>query len=176
MDSTHDKAPSAPADRLWQEAVALVEADLHHDAVAEAYEVYCAEVARSRLSDRVGEVRVTLLGGVDLRGRLFEDDPVADCLDLRSHEGTRWLIPVAAILALRGGGSGLRPDEEAAPSRLTAILRREEGRVMALHLRDGQCWQVLLVAVGADHVVLQRGADVDRVVVPLGAVEAWGLM
>lgn len=175
MDSTHGKEQSAPADRLWQEAVALVEADLHQDAVAEAYEVYCAEVARSRLTDRVGEVQATLLGGADLRGRLLEDDPVADCLHLRSHGGTRWLIPVAAIITLRGGGSGLRPDEEAEPSRLTAVLRREEGRVLDLHLRDGQRWQALLVAVGADHVVLQRGADVDRVVVPLSAVEAWGL-
>jgi len=162
-------------DRLWHDAAAVVEADLQDDAVAEAFEVYRAEIARSRLVDRVGEVEVTLTGGVDLRGRLMDDEPVADCLVLRAPEGVRWIIPVAAVRVLYGGASGLRPETEQTPETLTSVLRRAEGSTLELRLRDGQRWHASLVAVAADHAVLLCIRSQQQVLVPFTSVEAWGL-
>lgn len=175
MDSKHHAPPSDRADRLWQDAAALVVTELHDDAVAEAYEVYRAELARSRLTDRVGQATVTLTGGVSLMGRLCTDAPIADCLVLGPVESCTWVIPLASVLVVRGGTPRLRPEQEGTPRRLTARLRQEEGRSVTVLLRDGTRWPALLVAVGADHVVLEREHGAERLSVPLSAVEAWGL-
>lgn len=175
MAAAHEDDPNPHVDRLWLDAVAVVEADVQDDAVAEAFEVYRAEVARSRLVDRVGEVVVTLTRGVELRGRLLHDEPVADCLVVQAPEGVRWIIPVPAVLVVQGGESGLRPETEHTPERLTSVLRRVEGSALELHLRDGRRWQGSLAAVAADHAVLLSGAAPHPVFVPFTSVEAWGL-
>ena len=175
MADPHASDPNRHVDRLWHDAAAVVEADLRDDAVAEAFEVYRAEIARSRLVDRVGEVVVTLSCGVDLRGRLLQDEPVADCLVVRAPEGVRWIIPIPAVLVLHGGEAGLRPETELAPERLTSVLRRAEGSALELHLRDGRRWQVSLVAVASDHAVLLQGTSQRQMLVPFTSVEAWGL-
>ena len=173
MESADALNRSRDLDRLWQDAVAMVEGELSDDAVSEAYEVYRAELARSRLADRVGDLEVMLAGGVVLRGRLVVDEPVADCLILGTPEGERWAVAASAVMTLRGGATGLRPEQEDAPSRLTSILRGEERSVVEVCLRDGQRWQSTLLAVAGDHLVLARSSE--EVLVPFSAVAALGL-
>lgn len=166
--------PQFEADRLWQDAAAVVAADLEEDAVAEAYEVYRAEVARARLVDRVGEVLVTLVSGGVLRGRIASTCSVEDCLVLRTPDGVETVVPTAAVMVVRGGAPRLRPESVEPPPRLTSWLREREGDLLHVQLRDGTRWQALLVAVASDHVVLHLPGQGERIAVATSAVEMWG--
>lgn len=163
------------AEGMWQEAAAIVEAELADDAMAEAFEVYRAEIARSRLIDHTGSVQVTLVGGAVVRGLLLGESPVADCLYVHGIDGPHWLIPVAEVLMLRGGVPRLRPEVEGEQRRLTSWLRDHEAEVIWVRMRDATHRRGVLDAVASDHVILTLAGEDAQVRVPVRAVEAWGV-
>jgi len=163
------------ADRLWQEAVAGVQSSVDADLRDEAHEVFVAEAARCRLVDRAGPARVLLRCGVTLDGELTPagEDAVHEHLVLRRPGAGSWLIPVPAVLSVRGSRPGLRPEGDRAPRSLTSWLRETWSADEQLCLIDATgTWLVgRLEYVGADHVELVHAGT--RTVVPMSSVEMW---
>ena len=167
--------PSLPGAALWQEAAARVQSWLDADLRAEAYEVFVAEAARCRLIDRVGAARVALRCGVVLEGDLApdSDDAVAEHLVLRGAGDVTRLVPVSAVVSVRGSRPGLRPEGDGTARSLTSWLREAWSADDPVRLIDSSGTQVVgsIGFVGADHVEIADGEV--RLVVPLASVEAW---
>jgi hypothetical protein len=164
-----------PGAELWQEAAAGVQSWLDADLRADAYEVFVAEAARCRLVDRVGDARVTLGCGVVIQGELAPDagEAVDEHLVLHGAGGVVRLVPVSAVVSVRGSRAGLRAEGDRVPRSLTSWLREAWSAEEPLRLLDGSGrWTVgRLCFVGADHIELDDGED--PTVVPLTTVEAW---
>lgn len=164
---------------LWAEAAASVQSDLDADTAAEAYEVYRVEQARSRLVDRVGDVRIQLDGEVTLSGRLLPAVAVDGhlALDMTGSQGVGGariaLIALDGILTLAGSRAALRPEDGAELPRLAPLLRAAEGERVELLLRNGSRLAGELVATAVDHVEIDDGRG--RLAVPLTAALAWFL-
>ena len=126
-------------------------------------------------STALGAARVALRCGVVLEGELVpdSDDAVADHLVLRGAGDVTRLVPVSAVVSVRGSRPGLRPEGNGTSRTLTSWLREAWSADDPVRLVDGSGTQVVgrLGYVGADHVEIVDG-DV-RTVVPVTSVEAW---
>jgi len=162
-------------DGLWLEAAAGVQSSVDADLRDEAYEVFVAEAARSRLVDRAGPARVSLRSGVVLDGELLPDsvDAVDGHLALVGADGRTRLVRVSAVVSLTGSRPSLRPEGDRAPRSFTSWLREIWSADEAIRVLDGSgSWAVgRLGFVGADHVELAHGES--RTIIPLTSIEAW---
>lgn len=171
--------------RIWWQAAAELESDLAAEAAEEAYEVFLVEASRMRLVDRRGWVQVHLGCGMTVSGDILGDDEVADFLALQEDSGATALVPVSAIVRLKGSRPALRPAERAggtdadrpslAARSLASWLRdlSAEGAIVRLVLRDASVITGAVVHVGADHVELVELGSDHGVVVPCASVECW---
>jgi hypothetical protein len=158
-------------DELWLEAAAGLQADLDADLRDEAYEVFVAEAARSRLQDRVGSVRLLLRCGVTLAGLLGGDEAIDGHVRLAEATGWRIVVPVGAIATISGGRPGL--GSASAGRTITSWLREawESGERIGVLIAGGQWRGGRLAYVARDYVDLVVHEAV--VTVPLASVEAW---
>ena len=164
-------------DDMWLDAAAGVQSDVDADLRAEAFEVFVAEAARSRLVDRTGDISVRVRSGSALRGRAFEAGFVARVdghLVLITADRRAMLVPVGAVVTLTGASGSLR--DEGAPARSLASVLRDcwhAGDVVRVLCADGRWLSGRLTVVAADHADL-AGADGATTVAYAGA-EAWEL-
>jgi hypothetical protein len=162
-------------DRLWLEAEAGLQTDLDAQVREEAYEVFVAEAARSRLVDRVGRARLVLRCGAVVTGELEPMARVpAGVIALRDGARDLLLVPVYAVLLSSGSRPGLRSEQESRPT-LTATLREAWSLATPVRvlLADGRWVSGTVGFVGADHLDM-CGPD-GPVSVPFASVEAWSL-
>lgn len=163
------------AERVWLEAAAAVEGELRAEVLDEAYEVYVAEAARTRVVDRDGAAHVRLRSGAAVDGVLVHDDPIAGHLSLRLPTGERAVVPVTGLVAMRGTRRRLRPESTGEDSRSLASWLRDcwsSGARLRVRTADAGTWSGILTDVGADHVGLRDAAGEDWVL-PVSSVEAW---
>lgn len=168
------------ADRIWDDAVACVQADLDGEAVAEAHELYLAEAARTRLAERIGRVQVSLRSGRDVRGTVVDEPQVAGHLALRGVDGACALVAEHAIRSMTGSAIRLRREDVAhsaargLPARSLASWLREvwqaDAAVQVIDLA-GESHAGRVVFVGADH--LEITARDESIVLPFAAVDLW---
>jgi hypothetical protein len=162
-------------DGVWLEAGAAAQAAADTELRLDAFEVYQAEAARSRLADRIGWATVALRCGTVLVGDLGGSSAHAPdgMLVLRRSDKAVLVVPVWAIVDISGSSAGLR-DETARPLSFSALLRdcwTEQAQVRLL--RDGHWVGGTIVFVGSDHVELHQ---VDgTVAIPFASVQAWDL-
>ena len=169
-------------DRDWLEVSGRVAAELAADLRGEAFEVYLAEAARTRVMDRrptgsegPTEIQVTLRCGHVVAGAIDDADPVSDALTVVATGGRRLLIPVGAAVTLTGLPRRLR--DEGGPTVTASIGSRlrmaaADAPVRVL-LRTGGWIAGDVAFVGADHVDLVSAGRV--VTVPFSSVDAWHL-
>jgi hypothetical protein len=158
---------------VWLEAAAGIQAEIDEELRADAREVFVAEAARTRLSDRGGRVRIATRSGGVLVGRLMAPLGPEGTLSLLQSDGRVLNVACPAIVLVTGVASGLR--DESGPSTMTlgAYLREcwavdDDLRVLA---SDGRWFTGTVVFVGADHCDLDCAGEV--VTVPFTAMEAW---
>jgi len=142
----------------------------------EAFELFAAEAARTRLADRAGNVRIVLRSGRVLVGELGTAEQVAGHLRLVDGRGRQLLVAVDAISTIRGSSTALRDEETAERSRSLASMLRETwalGERLQVLLHTGEWIGGAIRLVASDHLELVVGAD--DCVIPFAASEAWGL-
>lgn len=153
----------------------------HHLAVTEparelredAFEYFLTEVARTRVVDRTGSVRIALRSGAVLAGS-STSSRIEGHLDLIDSAGRRVLVSVGAVVMIQGSAASLR-DESARTRSLASVLREvwsTRSRLRVL-LRTGAWIDGTVVLVAADHVEL--GLPEGTSVLPFAAVDAWDL-
>lgn len=167
-------------DGHWFEAMSAVQAQVDAELREEAVDLYLAEAARLRLSDRDGPVRIVLRCGVVVRGDLVARGApdIQGWLRMVSGADRELLVSCWAIVALRGSAARLRDEDETVRSRSLPSLLREHcatGEPLRALLGDGRWLEGRLVRVAADHVEMQEAADQGAWVLPLSTVEAWDL-
>ncbi len=162
------------AERTWQDAAAVVEGELQVEAVEEAYEVYVAEAARTRLTDREGPGLLRLSTGSVIEGEVVVDDPIHDHLQVRLATGDIAVVPLTALICLRGTRPSLRREAREETRTLTSWLRScwLAGVRMRAVTVDGLAWSGTISHVAADHVALVDDAD-DCWLIGLASVEHW---
>jgi len=164
------------SDGVWLEAGAAAQAAADTELRLDAFEVYQAEAARSRLADRIGWATVTLLCGAVLVGEVGRGQSPAPegTLLVRRSDGSVLVVPVNAVAGVVGSSAGLR-DEGERPVSLASLLREcwATQAPVRLLLPDGQWTAGIIVFVGADHVELHQ--EDQNVAIPYAAVQAWNL-
>lgn len=169
MIPPHDPRP-APRDELRADADAEVRED--------AFELFMAEAARMRLTERAGDARVALRSGAVLTGELSAPgaDAVGRHLHLVDSAGRSVLVSVDAVTAIIGASAALREESTGHLARSLASRLREcwaAGSRLRVLLCDGRWIEGGIVLVASDHLELIVGGD--RWVVPFAASEAWDL-
>lgn len=169
----HPSAGAGVPPDWWQEAASRVLAETAAEVRDEAVEVYLAEVARCRLVDRRGAVRLQLRCGVRFIGHLTGRSVAAGHLDLVTPHGAEALIPAGAVLTLTGARLALRGETGEREGSLGAWLRESwlAGDLLRVLDAAGRWHAGTVLAVGADHIELT--APEGAVVIPFAAVEAW---
>lgn len=167
---THDHGAG---EQLWLEAAARVQVDLDDDLRADARELFVAEAARTRMTDRTGRVRIALRSGAILEGRLLAPFGPDGSASLMQSDGRILHVRCDAVVVMTGARAGLR-DEEASPSTSMAAYLRDAwsaGEVVRALLCDGRWICGRVAFVGADHVDLDVTGEL--LTIPFGALEAW---
>lgn len=162
------------AERVWREAAAAVEVELETEVVEEAYEVYVAEAARTRLTDREGAAHLRLRSGSLLEGDVVADEPIAEHLRVLLATGEVAIVPVTGLVAVRGTRPMLRAEESDGSSTLSSWLRScwLGGVRMRATTVDGLAWTGTIAEVGADYVSLVDDAG-EFWLLPVASVECW---
>lgn len=162
------------AERVWREAAAAVEVELETEVVEEAYEVYVAEAARTRLTDREGAAHLRLRSGSLLEGDVVADEPIADHLRVLLTTGDVAVVPVTGLVAVRGTRPFLRREGSDGSCTLSSWLRScwLGGVRMRAITVDGLAWSGAIAEVGADHVSLVDD-DGGCWLLALASVECW---
>lgn len=160
-----------------------MQADVDKDLRAEAYDLFRAESARTRLCDRPGQpgsrLRVVVRSGTAISGIPADDaDRVEGMLGLIDDAGRLVLIPTYAVVTASGLAPALRA-EQPEPSfgwTIAARLRQaaDMGDAVAALLQTGLRVGGGVDRVGADHVDLDRGSA-GLLIVPFAAADAWYL-
>lgn len=165
-------------ERVWADAVAVVEADRDAGSVDEAHEVYLAEAGRTRLRDRRGRVRLALRSGGRVEGELCSPQEIIGCLLVAGEDGATHAVAESSVIWMAGSEVALRAEEGPAQARarersLASWLREAwvEGAPVRLLTSSGEQVVVTITFVGADHVEGARGAE--RLVLPVTSVEVW---
>jgi hypothetical protein len=168
--------------RISEEMAALWDAADRAELAAEVDDRAEAELARLRLSDRLAvstEPISVQVADQWVRGTVVH--AAGELLALDAGEGRHWLIPMSGIIAVTGLGEAAREPgsegEVASRYGLRSALRaltREPASVRVLTRADPLIGVV--VAVGADHLLLQRSAARGPIAVPLSAVAAVELL
>lgn len=167
----------------WHEAAASVQADVDKDLRAEAYDLFRAETARTRLCDRPAapgsRMRIVVRSGTAIAGvRADDDHAIEGTLALIDDAGRLVLIPTYAVVTVSGLAPGLRAElpESTCAWTIAARLREaaEIGEAVAVLLQTGLRVAGGVDRVGADHVDLDRGSA-GLLGVPFAAVDAWYL-
>jgi hypothetical protein len=162
-------------ERIWLEAATAVEAELQAEVVDEAYEVYVAEAARTRVVDHEGAVRLRLRSGALVDGDVVADEPIAEHLRVHLSIAEDAVVPVAGLVAMCGSGPRLRregvPDESRS---LSALLRScwLAGVPVRVGTCDGVMWSGTITRVGGDHIELLDHLG-EGWVLPFVSVECW---
>lgn len=148
------------------------------DVRADAFELFMAEAARVRMTERTGPARVELRSGAVIVGALVppDADAVERHLLVVDRAGRRLLVFVDAVTALVGASAALRDESSARPVRTLASRLREcwtSGSRLRVMMRDGRWIDGAIALVAADHVELIVSGE--RWVVPFRAAEAWDL-
>ncbi|MEI6362768.1 MAG: hypothetical protein WCP95_11595 [Actinomycetes bacterium] len=163
-------------DGVWLEAAAAAQEAADTELRLDAFEVYQAEAARSRLTDRIGWATVTLHCGTVLVGEVGRGQSPAPegTLLVRRSDSSVIVVPVSAVAGVVGSSAGLR-DEGELPVSLASVLREcwATRASVRLLLPEGQWTAGTIVFVGADHVELHR--EDENVAIPYAAVQAWNL-
>ena len=163
-------------DDVWLEALAGVQADLDAQVRGDAYEVFMAESARCRLADRTGPANVRLRSGHVFDGVIASQgqESIDGYLWLIDANGRALLIAAGAVLAITGTRPGLREESPTQSGTSLGSWLRDawslDARLLVL-LTDASWAGHRLVHVGADHVDLSSGGNVQSV--PWTAVEVW---
>lgn len=168
---------------VWHEAAASVQSELDKDLRAEAYELFRAETARTRLGDRFPasgtRTRVTVRNGQVLTGfPAAAEHRVDGVVALVDAPGRVVLIPYGAVVSAEGLQPTLRLEDGPVDGwSVSARLRdaADMDEVVAVLLVTGARVAGAVVRVGADHVDLSRGSA-DVVTVAFAAVDAWYLI
>ena len=167
----------AAHDDMWLEVAAGVQSDVDADLRAEAFEVFVAEAARTRLADRTGDLCVRVRSGATFRGEAPQA-AVAPRVDghlaLITSDQRAMLVAVSAVVTMTGARGGLR-DEVGHARSLASVLRDSWSagdRVRAL-CSDGRWLSGRLAMVAADHADLHEAHGVTTVA--YAGVEAWEL-
>lgn len=183
------------AERLWWEADAALSAAAKNEVLDEAYEIYVAEAARSRMVDLCGKGTIMLRSGRDVTGTLGALPPVDGHLAVADESAGTSLIPLHAVVSMTGTFTQLRNelahdsahdtvDDQAHRSgqRLTGWLRDAWGTGVLIEILtcDGEVRRGRLTWAGADAVVLEcadpaRGDANLEVVIAHDAVERWSI-
>jgi len=148
------------------------------DIPGDAFELFMAEAARVRLSERTGDVLITLRSGTRLAGHLVaaESEAVDRHIHLVERSGRCVLVATDSVVSIVGAVTELRDESPGeVPRSLRSRLRGAWAsgcRVSAL-LQDARWINGSIVIVAADHMELSVGDQAW--VVPYSAVEAWDL-
>ena len=183
------------AERLWWEADAALSAAAKDEVLDEAYEIYVAEAARSRMVDLCGKGTIRLRCGRDVTGTLGALPPVDGHLVVADESAGTSLIPLRAVVSMTGTFTHLRNElaHDSAHATVDDPAHRSEQR-LARWLRDvwgtgvlieiltcdGEVRRGRLTWAGADAVVLEcadpaRGDANLEVVIAHDAVERWSI-
>jgi small nuclear ribonucleoprotein (snRNP)-like protein len=157
---------------LQAEGLHLAERAVEVDELSVAH--YAEVELAARLHASIGlDVRVTMAGGIELRGRLAGVG--ADWILVDGGAAPACFAHLPEVVEIAGLGPRAVPDPArpvSARLSLRSVLRRlaEDGQPCALHLRGGRMVQGVLVRIGADFVDLRPGDTGVPVCVPLDAV------
>jgi hypothetical protein len=162
-----------PEQRWWSDLVARAESEERATLRDEAHEVFVAEAARCRLTDRQGRAVITTRSGTALDGELRPDLQVNGCVSLVDDRGRECLVPTPGIVRVVGSRPALAREDGPSEASLASWLRRAWARGALVGALDasGQWRSGLLAFVGADHVEIEVGDQAE--VLPFATVEAW---
>ncbi|MCF8526705.1 MAG: hypothetical protein K9G24_01485 [Candidatus Nanopelagicales bacterium] len=175
------------AERLWWEADAALSAAAGDEVLDEAYEIYVAEAARSRMVDLCGEGTIRLRCGRDVTGTLGALPPVEGHLVVADASAATSLVPLRAVVSMTGTFAHLRNElahdtAHHREQRLTGWLRDAWGTGVLIEILtcDSEVRRGRLAWVGADAVVVEspdpaRGDASLEVVIAHDAVERWSI-
>jgi hypothetical protein len=165
-------------DDLEQQAEALYDAERGIDLADRSRAEYQQVTLASRLMASVGSALVLDVRGVGAVTGTLERAGTGWCLV--SGSGQDWIVPLAAVLAVRGASERSSPEVAWSPVArlgLGSALRRlaDAGERSVLHLVDGHLLDGTVRRVGADFVEAVTGEHGRAVLVPfeaLGAVQS----
>jgi hypothetical protein len=165
-------------DDLEQQAEALYDAERGFELADRSRAEYQQVTLASRLMASVGSGLGLDVRGIGAIGGVLERVGTGWCLV--SGDGQDWIVPLSAVLAVRGAADRSTPEVAWSPvSRLGlgSALRRlaEAGERCVFRCTDGRMLDGFVHRVGADFVEARVGEDGRSVLVPfdaLGAVQS----
>jgi hypothetical protein len=162
-------------DDLEQQAEALYDAERGFELADRSRAEYQQVTLASRLMASVGsDVGLDVRGVGAVAGTL---ERVGTGWCLVSGSGQDWIVPLAAVTAVRGASDRSAPEVAWSPVArlgLGSALRRlaEAGERCVFHLTDGRMLDGAVHRVGADFVEARTGEEGRLVLVPFGALAA----
>jgi hypothetical protein len=165
----------AVLDDLEQQAEALYDAERGLELADRSRSEYRQVTLASRLMATVGGEVVLEVRGVGAVGGALERVGTGWCLV--SGSGQDWIVPLGAVLALRGASERSSPEVAwSAVARLglgSALRRLADARERCVvHLVDGRLVDGTVRRVGADFVEALTGEEGRTVLVPFDALAA----
>lgn len=162
-------------DDLEQQAEALYDAERGAELADRSRAEYRQVSLASRLMASVGADVVLDVRGVGAVGGVLERVGTGWCLVSGSAQD--WIVPWAAVMAVRGASDRSTPEVAWSPVArlgLGAALRRlaEAGERCVLHLVDGRMVDGSVHRVGADFLEARVGESARAVLVPFEALAA----
>jgi hypothetical protein len=162
-------------DDLEQQAEALYDAERGLELADRSRAEYQQVTLASRLMASVGSDLVLDVRRVGAVAGVLERVGTGWCLV--SGNGQDWIVPLGAVLAVRGASERSSPEVAWSPVArlgLGSALRRlaDAGERCVFHLVDGRLLDGTVRRVGADFVEALTGEEGRAVLVPYGALAA----
>ena len=170
-----DEELFAVLDDLEQQAEALYGAEREAELADRSRSEYQQVTWASRLMASVGSELALDVRGVGAVAGVLERVGAGWCL--LSGSGQDWIVPLGAVVAVRGASERSVPAVAGSPVArlgLGSALRRlaDAGERCVLHLADGRLLDGTVRRVGADFVEAQVGEEHRVVLVPYAALAA----
>lgn len=171
MDESWEGRLLAFLDDLENQAASAWSAERDLEVAERARAEYARVDLAGRLTASLGaEVQVTLDGAGAVIGTLRR---VADGWCLVKASTASWIVPVSAVLSVRGaGGRSVATEARAVAARLGigSALRGLAGEHCLVWLRGGARIEARIGRVGADFVEVYAGEERQPTLVPFGAL------
>lgn len=173
MDESWEGRLLAFLDDLEDQAASAWSAERDLEVAERARAEYARVDLAGRLTASLGsEIQVTLDGAGSVAGVLRR---VADGWCLVKASGAGWIVPVAAVVSVRGAGvRSVATEARAVTARLGlgSALRGLAGEQCLVWLRGGSRLEARIGRVGADFVEVHAGEDRMPTLVPFAALSA----